>query len=48
MCVFWDFDLQDWSEKGCQLAKYLKSRVICHCNHLTNFAVLIVSYRGCH
>ena len=42
-CVFWDFDIQDWSEEGCQLAEYKKLRVTCHCNHLTNFAVLIVS-----
>ena len=50
-CVFWDFDLEngrgDWSNEGCMLVDTTESdrRVVCHCNHLTSFAVLIVSYR---
>ncbi|XP_072050044.1 uncharacterized protein [Amphiura filiformis] len=48
-CVFWDFDTLDWSLEGCEFAGYSNNRVICHCNHLTNFAVLVdISYTGTH
>ena len=48
-CVFWDFDLEnghgDWSNEGCMLvATAERDRNVCHCNHLTSFAVLMVSY----
>ena len=48
-CVFWDFDLEnghgDWSNEGCMLVETTESdRRVCHCDHLTSFAVLIVSY----
>ncbi|XP_071966006.1 adhesion G-protein coupled receptor G6-like isoform X2 [Antedon mediterranea] len=44
-CVYWDFELQDgigdWSDKGCHYNSTKNGRVNCHCNHLTNFAVLV-------
>ncbi|XP_054752963.2 adhesion G-protein coupled receptor G4-like [Lytechinus pictus] len=45
-CVFWDFTLEqgrgDWSDKGCQFAgRRNDGNIICYCNHLTNFAVLV-------
>ena len=47
-CVFWDFDLEngrgDWSNEGCMLVETTEGdRRVCHCDHLTSFAVLIVS-----
>ena len=46
-CVFWDVNasngLGDWSEDGCQHNATLSDgRVVCRCNHLTNFGVLVV------
>ena len=36
-----------WSQHGCHLAKTFEgNRHICHCNHLTNFAILMVSQTG--
>ncbi|XP_033122649.1 adhesion G-protein coupled receptor G6-like [Anneissia japonica] len=44
-CVFWDFKLEngigDWSNEGCVYNTTEDGRVICHCDHLTNFAVLM-------
>lgn len=40
-CVSWDFDLQDWTLRGCNTTVG-QDGVVCHCNHLTNFAVLVV------
>ncbi|KAJ8024354.1 Adhesion G-protein coupled receptor G4 [Holothuria leucospilota] len=48
-CVFWDFNLAnglgDWSSQGCELVSISEentgSIIECHCNHLTNFAVLL-------
>lgn len=42
-CVFWDFNTAGWSEEGCELVKAENSSVTCECNHLTNFAILMVS-----
>ena len=43
-CVFWDFEIPYWSQEGCQLVTgSADKRVICHCYHLTNFAVLVVN-----
>ena len=48
-CVFWDFALRDgkggWSTEGCMLNSTDDGRVTCHCDHLTNFAVLAVCSR---
>ena len=46
-CVFWDYTADenygDWSTEGCWSTN--KSNGIeCACNHLTSFAVLMVSY----
>ncbi|XP_072027995.1 adhesion G-protein coupled receptor G2-like [Amphiura filiformis] len=54
-CVYWDIaasnGLGDWSDTGCQRIKRSSDdRVICHCNHLTGFGVLVdrfhISYYG--
>lgn len=46
-CVWWDFDMNNfkggWSSKGCVYDGKVNGRDVCLCNHLTNFAVLIVS-----
>ena len=46
-CGFWDFDLAEgqgsWSFEGCKLQKGSSQLITCLCNHLTNFAVLMVS-----
>ncbi|XP_033122647.1 adhesion G protein-coupled receptor E1-like [Anneissia japonica] len=48
-CVFWDFQLANgygnWSNAGCVYNTTKDRRVICHCDHLTNFAVL-TDYHG--
>ena len=47
-CVFWDFDAEngrgDWSPEGCYLSNVTEDNVECKCNHLTNFAVLMVRF----
>ena len=49
-CVYWDFNLRDgigdWAEDGCVLVSADSEGITCHCNHLTNFAVLVVSVRS--
>lgn len=30
-----------WNTSGCSLEKYTNSQVVCTCNHLTNFAILL-------
>ena len=42
-CVSWDFDLVDWTTRGCTTTLGQNGTVTCACNHLTNFAVLVVS-----
>ena len=46
-CVFWDFALRggigDWSTKGCSKRPPIAGRTVCHCDHATNFAILVVS-----
>ncbi|XP_071959939.1 adhesion G-protein coupled receptor G6-like [Antedon mediterranea] len=47
-CVFWDFSLDDgigdWSRDGCRLDETIDGRVVCLCDHLTNFAILVDYY----
>ncbi|XP_033628133.1 hyalin-like isoform X2 [Asterias rubens] len=47
-CVFWDFSLNDgfgdWSSEGCSKALVNNTRTVCHCNHLTSFAVIVDIY----
>ena len=33
----------DWSNKGCHNTTTNKTEILCECNHLTNFAILLVS-----
>ena len=33
----------EWTTEGCETTEVNESVVICNCNHLTNFAVLVVS-----
>jgi len=40
-CVFWDWELLVWSDSGCWAVETNKSRTVCECNHLTNFALLM-------
>ncbi|PVD38316.1 hypothetical protein C0Q70_00928 [Pomacea canaliculata] len=45
-CVFWDFQAAGgrggWSSDGCYYHSVIHGRDVCVCNHLTNFAVLLV------
>ncbi|XP_038066523.1 adhesion G protein-coupled receptor E3-like [Patiria miniata] len=45
-CVFWDFEAQGtlggaWSPDGCLVDSENDTHVICVCDHLTNFAILL-------
>ncbi|XP_068705482.1 adhesion G protein-coupled receptor E3-like isoform X1 [Montipora foliosa] len=45
-CVFWNFSYKSklsgaWSNKGCSLMENFGRQILCSCNHLTNFAVLM-------
>ncbi|XP_023223192.1 adhesion G-protein coupled receptor G6-like [Centruroides sculpturatus] len=44
-CVFWDYSanrkMGDWSDLGCEITNRTARRVVCHCDHMTNFAVLV-------
>ncbi|XP_078575865.1 uncharacterized protein LOC144861739 isoform X2 [Branchiostoma floridae x Branchiostoma japonicum] len=44
-CVFWDFAANHgsgaWSTDGCSFGGISQGRVVCECDHLTNFAVLM-------
>ena len=33
----------EWTTEGCETAEVNGDAVTCHCNHLTNFAILVVS-----
>ncbi|XP_052693314.1 adhesion G protein-coupled receptor E3-like isoform X3 [Crassostrea angulata] len=44
LCVSWDFNLNKWSEEGCTVIQTDRQRTVCHCNHLTNFAILMRPY----
>ena len=45
LCVYWNFAQAQWSREGCSFQEFGENgRVVCHCNHLTNFAMLIVSF----
>ena len=41
-CVSWDFTVRNWVPKGCTTIVGDDDVIICKCNHLTNFAVLVV------
>ncbi|XP_038050910.1 uncharacterized protein LOC119724061 [Patiria miniata] len=46
-CIFWDFSLRDgigdWSTEGCRKGQPTNGRIVCLCDHATNFAVLVTS-----
>ena len=45
-CYFYDKILRDWSREGCEAIwsddVIAEGRIVCHCDHLTNFAVIVV------
>ena len=46
-CVSWDFEANggegNWTTEGCETIGLVDGVVTCQCNHLTNFAILVVS-----
>ncbi|XP_028411938.1 adhesion G-protein coupled receptor G6-like [Dendronephthya gigantea] len=49
LCSYWNFTIGtgNWSQEGCQFEGVLNDgRVLCSCNHLTNFAMLMDVYPG--
>ena len=45
LCSYWDFSIGNWSQEGCGLKRILEDgRILCNCDHLTNFAILMVRY----
>ena len=46
-CSFWDQSLDSgygaWSTDGCRLRSESRSEAVCECNHLTQFALVVVS-----
>nr|XP_054764203.1 adhesion G-protein coupled receptor G6-like [Lytechinus pictus] len=45
-CNFWDFEDNDWSQRGCRriTSSDDTEEITCSCDHLTNFAVLMDIY----
>lgn len=43
-CVYWDNNIREWSYKGCFRRAMKEDFVICVCNHLSRFAVILVSF----
>ena len=46
VCVYWDYEAAGgrgaWSPKGCRYLQQQNGRDVCVCDHLTNFAILMV------
>jgi len=42
-CIYWDFELNEWSRNGCNLliTESNNEMTVCECNHLTNFAAVV-------
>uniref|UniRef100_A0A8C5L1J8 Adhesion G-protein coupled receptor G7 n=1 Tax=Jaculus jaculus TaxID=51337 RepID=A0A8C5L1J8_JACJA len=40
-CVYWNFATKDWDTYGCYKNRGIERFLGCHCNHTTNFAVLM-------
>ncbi|EJD73850.1 depsiphilin, partial [Loa loa] len=40
-CVWWNRTRLQWSSYGCMVNLHNKTHTVCHCNHLTYFAVLM-------
>lgn len=45
-CAWWDQASFDWSTQGCTVYAHNDSKTICHCQHLTHFAVLMDAHEG--
>ena len=46
LCSFWNFTIGtgNWSQEGCKFERVFEDgKVLCSCNHFTNFAMLMVS-----
>ena len=47
-CVFWDPEMfggfGGFSATGCRLIAETETDAVCECDHLTSFALLLVSY----
>ncbi|XP_028419199.1 uncharacterized protein LOC114544912, partial [Dendronephthya gigantea] len=42
LCSYWDFSIGNWSQDGCKFERVLEDgRVLCSCDHFTNFAMLM-------
>ncbi|CAB4012429.1 adhesion G- coupled receptor G7-like, partial [Paramuricea clavata] len=42
LCSYWDFGRGNWSQEGCRFERVLRDgRILCNCDHLTNFAILM-------
>lgn len=41
LCVFWDTQVGDWSNRGCIANMTEGNQTLCECNHLTSFSVLM-------
>lgn len=46
VCVFWDLEASAWSDAGCRVAQTSEAETVCECDHLTNFALLMVERDG--
>ncbi|XP_068221470.1 adhesion G protein-coupled receptor L4-like isoform X2 [Palaemon carinicauda] len=40
-CVWWDVISHTWATDGCYLVQFNDHSSVCHCNHLTNIAVVM-------
>ncbi|VDK85632.1 unnamed protein product [Litomosoides sigmodontis] len=43
-CVWWNRTRLQWSSYGCVVSSHNTTHTVCHCNHLTYFAVLMDIY----
>ena len=43
LCVIVIGGYGDWSSDGCNTSSYSGLQVTCNCDHLTNFAILLVN-----
>ncbi|XP_053396684.1 adhesion G-protein coupled receptor G6-like isoform X2 [Mercenaria mercenaria] len=43
-CVYWDVATKSWSADGCAVNQTTDDYTVCHCDHLTNFALLMDVY----
>ena len=45
-CVYWNTSVGDWLGDGCSVQEVRDGAVVCGCNHLTDFGVILVSPVG--